>query len=306
MATIDPYSQLRGPVGLRWRKRGLSKWFREYGEDQARERGLYKGNVPLNKRVDYIAKKRAEKLETLTKTTKELREYFNNFESIHGYDLTDIRRWSLHEVRQVEKYGEYLHHLTSQPHSRVAPRSKKQKLSLQTFTGQNLSNQKAYVVHKTHPDEVVKVTPTGHVIITRELKDGKGTLRGDYYFFRTLLGWQPFTWDDVYAATGELLPYMPEGMYFIYSTLHGEIDAPQPKRSLLQIIQRYRMEYNQKNFAQTIAGFKRIADSISSDEEYSDIYYRRQRAARRRKQEFDALTKRAARKSKRKPKKRKK
>jgi len=284
--------------------RGLAKWFREYGEDQARERGLYKKGVPLAKRNEYIAKLANAKLETLNKTTKELREFFNGFAAERGYRLTDIRSWPLHQVRQVEKYGEYLHHLKSQPHESVRARSQKQRVSLQTFTGQNLPRQKKYVVHKSHPDEMVQMSPTGQIIITRELPEGKGVLYSEYYYFQSLLGYQPQDWDELYSATADMLPFMPEGEYFIVSSLHGEIDVPHQKRSLLRVILRYMQEYEKKEFASTIRGFKRIDNRISADEEYSNIYYRRQREKRRRKQEFDKLLKKVARatKKKRKPK----
>jgi hypothetical protein len=307
MATpTDTYKGARGPIGLRApRKLALAKWFREFGEDQARERGLYRASVPLAKRNEYIAKLANAKLETLNKTTKELRQIFKGFDAQSGYGLNEIRHWPLQRVRQVEKYGEYLHHLKSQPHEIVRPHSVRQRISLQTFSGQYEPKQKAYIVHKSHPDEVVQITPTGQVIVTRELPADKGVLYSEFYFFRALLGYQPMDWDEVYAATVEILPFMPEGDYFIYSTLHGEIDAPQPKRSLLRVIMRYMQEYSQRNFAQTIAGFKRIAHNISADEEYSQIYYRRQREKRRRKQEFDKLLKRVARATKKRKLKRK-
>lgn len=284
------------------KKRGLAAWYRRFGEDLARERGLYKSGVPLAIRNRFITEKTATKVATLKQTVRDLRSTFKGFESASGYNLNDVRFWTAHQVKQVEKYGEYLHHLQSQPHEIIRPRNKKQKISLQTFTSQYEPKQKAYVVHKSHPNEQIKVTRTGEIIITRKVSDKVGTLRSDFYFFNTLLGYQPIDWDEVYAATAEILPYMPDGNYFIYSSLHGEIDAPHPKRSLLSVIARYGAEYKQKDFASTIKGFKRIADNISPDEEYSKIYYRRKSAAAKRKADFDALVKRVTRRQKKKKK----
>lgn len=286
--------------------RGVSAWFRRYGEEQARAAGKYAKKISHADRVEYIARKRAERLATLNKTAKEVRSFFKGFSAKDGYSLNDIRRWRLQDVRELEKYGEYLRHLKSQPHVRFVPITKKQKISVQTLTGQNDPSQRAYVIHKTHPDELVMIDEYGMVAIERKVSDKVGWIRAEFYYFRTFLNFQPLTWDEVYAATGELLPWLPEGEYFIYSSLHGEIDVPQPKRSLARIIQRYMQEYSQKDFASTIVGFRRIADEVNSDAEYEKIYTRRQKEKKRRKKEFDALMKKVARplkkKAKRKPK----
>lgn len=287
-------------------KRGLSAWFRRYGEEQARVAGYYAKGISRTERNKYIAGKANEKLATLNKTTKELRRFFRGFDSDKGYALNDIRRWNLKQVRQVEKYGEYLHHLKSQPHVRAVPRTKKQRIGLQTFTGQNEPSQRAYVVHKTHPEEQVLIDEQGMVTVERKVSDKVGWIRSEFYYFRTLLGYQPEDWDEVYAATERMLSLMPDGEYFIYSSLHGEIDVPHPKRSLLRVIARYMQEYAQRNFGMTIIGFRRIADQINSDVEYERIYTRRQKERARRKKEFDALLKRVARGSKKKAKSRRK
>ena len=109
--------------------------------------------------------------------------------------------------------------------------------------------------------------------------------------FEALLGWRPVTWDDLYSATEEMLPLMPDGDYFIYSELHGEIDTPHPKRMLLRVIQRYGQEYAQKKFADTILGFKRISDKLESDKEYEQIFMRRQAKRDQKAREWDSLRK---------------
>lgn len=282
-------------------KRPHVSWSRRYGEERARERGLFAKGVSYEARNRYIVEKSAEKLHTTISTLKELRRFFKGFDSASGYNLNDIKNWHPNRVRQVEKFGTYLHHLKSQPHVRVAPRGKNQKRALETFSGQHHPRQRAYVIHKTHPDEQVLVHEGGRIAIERKVSDKVGWLRSDFYFFLALLGYRPYGWDELYAATAELLPFMPEGDYFLYSELHGEIDVPQPKRSLLEIIMRYTQEYSQRDFAETIVGFKRIADSISSDAEYEKIFFRRQKRRKQRQEDWNKLRKQIHRSVKNKP-----
>lgn len=265
--------------------RSPARWYLETGRAQARERGLQD-----EARSEFLRRARELRRETLTAKLKEIRAVFSGFDAASGYNLHNIKSWPAERAKQVEKYGEYLRHLKSQPHSILRPRNKKQKRALQTLTGQDrLRRQKAYVVHKSTDADIVKMTKDGMISVERKLPEEKGFLKSDFYLFRAYLRYQPKTWDEVYAATIEIMKYMPDGRYFIYSELHGEIDTPHEKRMLPRLIMRYGQEYDQKNFAETIIGFKRISDQITPNAEYQRIFDRRNKERDRRKKASEAL-----------------
>lgn len=266
-----------------------ARWYLDTGKDLARERGLYKKSADVSERLAYLAKQRALRAATLKQNVRNLRQYFKGFDAGSGYNLSDLKSWNAKRVEQIEKYSTYLHHLQSQPFDRLITRSKRQRVALQTFTGQSLPRQKAFVVHKPTERDTVSMNREGFISIQRELPEGRGFLKSDYYLFLAMLGWQPTNWDDVYAATGELLPFMPEGDYFIYSSLHGEIDTPHPKRMLLRLIQRYGQEYVEKKFAHTIIGFRRLSDEITRNKEAMLIQERRQKRKNRKDKQWKQL-----------------
>lgn len=285
------------------RVRAPARWYLDTGQDAWRDYLSRTHTKPADAdpdvRADYLATKRALRLKTLTDNVKQLRQYFSGFDTDAGYDLRDIKQWDARRIRTVEQYGEYLNHLRSQPHSRVKPRTTKERKGLVEFTGQRLKRQKAYVVHKPSEADEIAVGSEGEIEIVRELPTG-GFLRSYYYLFRTILGWQPVTWDEVIAATEEILPYLPEGNYFILSELHGEIDTPHPKRMLLKLLMRYEQEYSEKDFADTIIGFKRVDDRVTPSEEYRRIYERRQRYREEKARRWNQLRRQVQRTTRRK------
>lgn len=263
---------------------GPARWYLAIGRDSQRAHELRDDALR-----EYLHRARETRRIKLTEQVRELRHVFKGFDPADGYDLHNLKSWPAARAQHVEKYGEYLRHLTSQPHEILRPRNKKQKKSLETFTGQHLPKQKAYVVHKSTDEETVHIDRQGMISIERELPEEKGIIKSDFYLFLPLLGYQPTTWDDVYAATLELMPYLPDGKYLIYSELHGEIDAPHEKRMLPRLLMRYMQEYHEKNFAQTILGFKRLSSQIEPNEEYRKRYERRQKRAEQKKKNWQAL-----------------
>lgn len=295
MAT-RPFPELRAPGS---RARPYARWYLDTGKDLARERGLYKRDADIEARASYLATKRELRLRTLTENVKHLRQVFRGFDSEAGFNLKDIRYWPKARVKRVDQYAEYVNHLRSQPFSIIRPRNKKQRTALEVLTGQRLPEQKAFVVHKPSESDEVDISRDGYISITRQLPDEKGFLRSEFYLFEALLGYRPITWDELYSATLEILLFMPEGNYFIYSELHGEISTPHAKRMLPRLIQRMGEEYAERDFAGTIIGFKRVADNISPSKDYESIYFRRQAARDERKRAWNRLRRKAERRSKR-------
>lgn len=277
----------------------ISRWYYDLGKDQARERGLYARDADPYERANYIATKRELRIRTLATNVKHLRQVFRNFDSSDGFNLRDIKSWPKSRVKKIDQYAEYLNHLRSQPFQVVRPRNKAQRIALETLTGQRLPEQKAFVVHKPSDTDEVEITRDGYISITRQLPGDKGFLRSEFYLFEALLGYRPVTWDELYSATLEILLFMPEGNYFIYSELHGEISTPHAKRMLPRLIQRMGEEYAERDFAGTIIGFKRVADNITPSKDYEQIYLRRQKARDDRRAAWNALRKRVQRRSKR-------
>lgn len=279
--------------------RPYARWYLDTGRDLARERGLYKSDADPSQRADYLATKRELRIKTIAENVKRLRQVFPNFNPDSGFDLHDIRSWPKARVKKVDQYAEYVNHLRSQPFSVVRPRNKKQRRALEVFTGQTLPNQKAFIVHKPTDGDGVAITRDGRISITRELPAGAGFLQSEYFLFLAILGYRPITWDELYAATVEMLPYMPDGKYFIYSELHGEIGTPHEKRMLPRLIQRMGEEYSERDFAGTIIGFKRVADNVTPDKEYEKIYFRRQATRDEKRKAWNRLRRKAERKAKR-------
>lgn len=279
--------------------RAVSRWFSEIGKDLARERGFYKPNADPYERANYLATKRELRVKTIAENVKNLRKVFRGFDAESGFNLHDMRSWPKARVKKVDQYAEYLNHLRSQPFTIVRARNRAQKDALLEFTGQTLPNQKAFVVHKPATDDRVEITRDGDISITRVLPEDKGIIRSEYYLFSALLGWRPVTWDDLYKATVDMLPLMPDGDYFIYSELHGEISTPHKKHMLPRLIQRMGEEYEERDFAGTIIGFKRVADNVTPNKEYQEIYFRRQEARDERRKQWNRLRRRAERKHKR-------
>lgn len=277
----------------------VARWFFEIGKDQARERGFYKPDADIEARANYLATKRELRIKTLSENVKRLRQVFPDFDPAAGYNLHDIRSWPKARVKRVDQYAEYVNHLRSQPFSLVRPRNKKQRAALQQFTGQQLPKQKRFIVHKPTDADDVSIDRNGRITIARELPSGAGFLESQYYLFLAILGYRPVTWDELYAATVEILPYMPEGKYFIYSELHGEISTPHEKRMLPRLIQRMGEEYEERDFAGTIIGFKRVSDQVKPDKEYERIYFRRQATRAEKLKAWNRLRRKAERKSKR-------
>lgn len=285
---------------VRPRTRAPANWYRQTGRDAWREslaRAFIKEReADPDQRAVFLAEKRALRVRALTDNVKNLRQFFSGFGPADGYNLNDLTSWSAQRVRAAEQYATYLNHLLSQPYSRIAPRSKQQQAGLKNYTGQRLRRQRAYVVHKPTDDDEVAVGPAGEIVIVRELPTG-GFLQSEYYYFDTILHWQPITWPDVITATREILPYLPEGDYFVVSELHGEIDTPHAKRMLLRLMQRYEAEYNneKQQFADTIRGFKRVADEVDPDEDYQRLYFRRQKQKAQKSRDWNRLRKQVIR-----------
>lgn len=282
---------------MKIKQKRLARWYYEIGKDLARERGMYGPDADISVRANYIATKREIRIRTLSENVKNLRQIFKDFDAYAGYNLHDIRFWPKARVKKVEQYAEYLNHLRSQPFDILRPRNKAQRAALQQFTGQQLPRQKAYIVHKPAEGDRVWLSRDGDIEITRRIPSG--LLRSVYYFFLALLGYRPVTWDELYTATVEMLPLIPDGKYFIYSELHGEISTPHEKRALPRLIKRMGEEYSERDFAGTIIGFKRVADNVAPDKEYEQIYFRRQEARDERRRAWNRLRRRAERKSKR-------
>lgn len=280
-------------------RQSFSRWYLDTGKEAARERGLYARDADVSERAQYLASKRALRIETLTKNVKSLRQVFSDFDSAHGFNLHDIRSWPKARIKKIDQYAEHVNHLRSQPFSLIRPRSKKQRIALETFTGQRLPKQKAFIVHKPSNDDEVELSHEGFISITRQLPSDKGFLRSEFYFFSAFLGYRPVTWDELYAATLEILSWMPDGDYFVYSELHGEISTPHKKHMLPKLIMRMGQEYSERNFAETIIGFKRVADNITPSKEYEQIYSRRQKAREERASAWNRLRKKIHRRSKR-------
>lgn len=276
-----------------------AKWFFDIGKELARERGFYKPDADIEARANFLATKRELRVKTLSTNLKHLRKVFKGFDADAGYNLHDIQSWPIQRVRKVDQYAEYLNHLRSQPFTIVRARNKAQKDALLEFTGQTLPNQKAFVVHKPAEGDTVEISRDGDIAIQRVLPEAKGIVRSEYYLFSALLGWRPVTWDELYKATVEMLPLMPDGDYFIYSELHGEISTPHKKHMLPRLILRMGEEYEERDFAGTIIGFKRVGDKITPNAEYQQIYFRRQEAKEERRKAWNRLRRKVERKHKR-------
>ncbi len=74
------------------------------------------------------------------------RKIYSGLSAEHGYDLRHIERWSAAKLSTARNRIQSLNTLTSRPFAVLIPRSKKQRIAAQKFTGQTFPYQKEMIV----------------------------------------------------------------------------------------------------------------------------------------------------------------
>lgn len=257
--------------------------------------------------LDLTPDQRREQLAYLKLTTKQLRKTFTGFDSEKGYDLRHPERWPAQRRAQVQAYGAYLHQLTSgdRPYLIVPARSKGQKRALQRRTGQGLRRQKAFILHTEAPSNTRVIfkrdrkTRRVEIEVRRAVRGGEIVVRD--FLFRELVGYQPFTFEEMQDALDEMLalehsdgalvmpPEFPEdsgneAYYSMLSELHGPISAPIPYSMLRAHLVQWQEEYGNtlhEGFAETLIGYRLQGTEGMADAEYNERDRRSRFRARR-------------------------
>lgn len=206
-----------------------------------------------------------------------LRNVYRDFESRNGYDLRHIERWSATKLKAAREHIQSLNTLTSRPFAVLIPRTAKQKRQAQSFTGQNITRQKEFIVQVQDTKTDTAKFKNGKVTIERSFRDGEVKQIKQRYLFRDYLqrGEQmPVSFAQMRKVTERMLPDMPENHYkrWVYYTLttaqYGPIGNPQPKKNVLDLLAEYHERYDNnrmhKEFAEQIVGFTMIGTQAAA------------------------------------------
>lgn len=175
-----------------------------------------------------------------------LRDIYPGFDVADGYDLRHIKSWTRAQHDRVQDAIKVVRQLLTSPYRVVKPRDKKQRFTLEHFTEQY--GQRRYIVHVATPDARVRlVREKGRKHPTLQVRrperfGGFGTLR-IWMFADYNDGMSPETPEEFVSATQAMIPDMPAWGYFaLWSRPNGVISIPQPRNSLVRVMQRFFLE----------------------------------------------------------------
>jgi hypothetical protein len=195
------------------------------------------------------------------------RRIYVGLSSGDGYDLRHIERWSAAKLTRARERIQSLNTLTSRPFTVLIPRSKKQRVAAQKFTGQNLPGQKEMIVQVQDAKHDKAVFRDGQVAVERTMPKGSKTIK-QRYLFSDYVGYAPDTFLEMREVTKIMLPDMPEKYYGreVYYTLitvqYGPIGESFLHEDILQGLGDYHLRYGtgdqHKRFAEQIIGFQMV------------------------------------------------
>lgn len=206
-----------------------------------------------------------------------VRRIYSGFEAGDGYDLRHIERWPASRLKSARTYAQSLNTLTGRPFKVLTPRSKKQKKSAQTFTGQNLARQKQFIVTVQDPKRDHAVFRNNKVSIERDFAGGTKTIKQRYLFADYLERGErePIGFAEMLVITKRMLPEMPDqirknSMYYTLTTRqYGPIGESVRHRDILELLEKYYHAYESRNnqhegFAEQVIGFTSVGNILSA------------------------------------------
>lgn len=198
------------------------------------------------------------------------RRIYKGLTSSEGFDLRHVERWTAAKLAMARDRIQSLNTLTGRPFQIVIPRSKKQRIAAQKFTGQNLSYQKEFIVTVQDQKKDTVVFRNNQVAIERKFPSGTKSIKQRYLFRDYLERGEstPITFQSMRAITQRMLPDMPEryygskAYYTILTVQFGPVGASVFKERVLDELSYYHSTYGvdsaHKNFAEQVIGFQMV------------------------------------------------
>lgn len=231
-----PRAQRRGAAAPIKRSAAPSAWYTDLPSAERRR-------AVLKYLREAVAGRAADQRNTDAKHEPGLRDIYPGFDPADGYDLRDIKQWTRAQHDKVQDAIKVVRQLLASPYRLVSPRDKQQRKTLEYFTQQY--SQRRYIVHVATPDARVKFFKErgkklpGVAIRRPQRFGGFGQLQ--FWMFPDYNGGvQPETAEEFVEATRAMIPDMPAWGYFsLWSRTNGVITIPQPRNSLVRVMQRF-------------------------------------------------------------------
>ncbi len=202
------------------------------------------------------------------------RRIYKGLEASSGYDLRHIERWSLARLRHATVRIQALNTLTGRPFAILIPRTKKQRLAAQKFTGQNLPYQKEMIVPVQFTNRDVAIFRDNKVAIERKFPGGSKTLKQRFLFADYLQAGEsaPVTFRGMVDITNRMMPYMPAkvygqpAFYVLLTVQYGPIGNSAEYGGIPDLLFRYFSHYDpgmnqypgHETFAEHVIGFQMV------------------------------------------------
>jgi hypothetical protein len=195
------------------------------------------------------------------------RRIYKGLGAADGFDLRHIERWSAATYKKARERVQSLNTLTGRPFAVIIPRTKKQRVQGQKFTGQNLPYQKEFIVQVQDPKHDKAVFRENKVTIQRDFKGGSREIEQRWLFRDYLEPGEsmPITFAQMRDITLRMLPFMPAEYrkqwvyYTILTVQYGSVGQSVPKHRILELLSSYHSAYDvKKGFAEAVIGFNMV------------------------------------------------
>jgi len=110
------------------------------------------------------------------------RRIYRGFDASYGYDLRHIERWPAARLKAAREHIQSINTLTGRPFAVIVPRSKKQRIAAQKYSGQDLPRQKEMIVAVQDPKIDKIVFRNNKVAVERTMRTGSKAIQQRYLF----------------------------------------------------------------------------------------------------------------------------
>lgn len=204
-------------------------------------------------------------------TVPGVRRVYAGFDAAHGYDLRHIERWSAAKLKAARNRIQSLNTLTGRPFQVITPHTKVQRKSAQRFTGQNLPDQKAFIVPIQDAKRDKPVFRQGKIAIERKFPGGTKTIKQRYLFIDYVKE-QPQTFREMREVTKKMMNDMPVNVYgqpafyTMVTRQYGPIGNSATHKRIPDLLEMYFSKYDpggsqhagHQAFAEQVIGYQMI------------------------------------------------
>ena len=196
------------------------------------------------------------------------RDLFRHMNASDGFDLRHIERWSAQKLASARQRVQAINTLTSRPFDVLHPRTHKQIKSAKTYTGQDMPQQKGFVVQVQNMKMDTATFRQNKVVVEREFKNGSKQVEQRFLFRDYNNGKQPITFPGMRRSTERMMKEMPEKYrgskvyYTLITAQYGPIGRSIFKERLLEELSNYHSQYGNssmhRHFAEQVIGYQMV------------------------------------------------